>query len=838
MSFCGILLLFWIVGKLTEKIGLPSVRPPPLSIPRDRRRRGLTTASPPSRPSVSSPPLQLIGEILAGIAVGPHGLQIAPKPDALIMLGEFGLVLMVLEAGVEVDLQQLALVGQRGVAVAFAGSLFPLAIGATLGRLVFGMNAMSSLAVGASLAPTSMGISLKVLQDGGVLGTPTGQLIIAAAVMDDVIALVLLSELEAMKHPSAVDFIVPIVSSACFIVVVGYCAVRVVPDVLVRRVVPRVAKENVEGLLLGLVFVVAYALMVVLHYGRSSHLLGAFLGGLCFCSLSSMQHTWHFQVEKILSWLVRVFFACTIGFEVPIRDLWTGPVLARAGVFLIAALGKIATGLFAKPLTRVEAMKIGFAMSAWGEFAFIVATASREAGTMSSEDYSAVILAVLLSAIYSPYAVKYAVDLDKANIVKREDRASVVRLDDVEEGLPSALAAGPGGETVVMHRVYYVCVVEVPSRWGLYDAVFKAMRDASVDMDVLDVSIKPRAGWGVCELFLRDPNLRAPLDASLSCAENREVEKRIGAVQVALELLLLRPEGSVKGAELEGEVLLARWVPDLEPEDAEDAADDKAMRQADDLLRGSGGTGSVARSSFDGDPGARELPPGTPQSLLRRRSANVCLLRSETHKPVFRTRSLVDLLNNFPDYRNPQDEELHGAFVDGAMHRPHRSRARMGMGAMRQYREAAEGMHAALATSDVAVRVGGLGLIDERGDGVGEPSSPTARRSFERQLHARDTMTLSGASGAQLATELRAHLKGVSTAGLTEPGRLSRRISWNAEGASSPDQLSASDFGSSPGSPVTSLTGASARELAAALREQLRRDEEALKREEGAKSPR
>ena len=437
-------------------------------------------------------------------------MQIAPKPDALIMLGEFGLVLMVLEAGVEVDLQQLAHVGQRGVAVAFAGSLAPLAIGATLGHLVFGMNVMSSLAVGASLAPTSMGISLKVLQDGGVLGTPTGQLIIAAAVLDDVIALVLLSELEALKHPSTVDFIIPIVSSACFIVVVGYCAVRVVPDVLVRRVVPRVAKENVEGLLLGLVFVVAYALMVVLHYGRSSHLLGAFLGGLCFCSLSSMQHTWHVKVEKILSWLVRVFFACTIGFEVPIRDLWTGPVLARAGVFLVAALGKIATGLFAKPLTRVEAMKIGFAMSAWGEFAFIVATASREAGTMSSVDYSAVILAVLLSTVYSPYAVKYAIELDKANIIKREDRASIVRMDDVEEGLPSAFAMGPGGETVVMHRVYYVCVVEVPSRWGLYDAVFKAMRDASVDMEVLDVSIKPRAGWGLCELFLRDPKLRAP----------------------------------------------------------------------------------------------------------------------------------------------------------------------------------------------------------------------------------------------------------------------------------------------------------------------------------------
>ena len=750
-------------------------------------------------------------------------MQIAPKPDALIMLGEFGLVLMVLEAGVEVDLQQLAHVGQRGVAVAFAGSLAPLAIGATLGHLVFGMNVMSSLAVGASLAPTSMGISLKVLQDGGVLGTPTGQLIIAAAVMDDVIALVLLSELEALKHPSTVDFIIPIVSSACFIVVVGYCAVRVVPDVLVRRVVPRVAKENVEGLLLGLVFVVAYALMVVLHYGRSSHLLGAFLGGLCFCSLSSMQHTWHVKVEKILSWLVRVFFACTIGFEVPIRDLWTGPVLARAGVFLVAALGKIATGLFAKPLTRVEAMKIGFAMSAWGEFAFIVATASREAGTMSSVDYSAVILAVLLSTVYSPYAVKYAIELDKANIIKREDRASIVRMDDVEEGLPSAFAMGPGGETVVMHRVYYVCVVEVPSRWGLYDAVFKAMRNASVDMEVLDVSIKPRAGWGLCELFLRDPKLRAPLDASLSCAENREVEKRIGAVQTALESLLLHPEGVLQVSEREGEVLLARWVPDLEPEDAEDAADDKAMRQADDLLRGSGGAGPAAGTSFDGvfpSPDARDKPPpGIPPSFLRRRPAHARLLRSETHKHVFRTRSLVDLLDDFPEYRTPQDEKLHSAFVDGAMRRPRRSRARMGMGAMRQYREAAEGMRAALATSDVDVGVGSLGRIHGRGDDVG------------------DAVTLSGAGGARLATELRARLKVASTAGSKEPGR-APRMTWSAEGASSPVRFSASDFGSSPGSPVTSLTGAGARELAAALKERLRKDEEALKREDGANRPR
>ena len=162
---------------------------------------------------------------------------------------------MVLEAGVEVDLEQLALVGRRGVLVAFAGSLVPLAIGATLGTLVFDMSAKSALAVGASLAPTSMGISLKVLQDGGVLGTPTGQLIIAAAVIDDVIALVLLSELEALRDPTPVNFIVPIVSSVAFIAVVGYSAIHVVPAFLVDRLVPRVPKQKLEGVLLGMVSV-------------------------------------------------------------------------------------------------------------------------------------------------------------------------------------------------------------------------------------------------------------------------------------------------------------------------------------------------------------------------------------------------------------------------------------------------------------------------------------------------------------------------------------------------------------------------------------------------------
>ena len=527
---------------------------------------------------------------MAGIAVGPHGLGIAPKPDALMMIGEFGLVLMVLEAGVEVDLEQLALVGRRGVLVAFAGSLSPSRSAPRSARWCSTCPRRARWPVGASLAPTSMGISLKVLQDGGVLGTPTGQLIIAAAVIDDVIALVLLSELEALRDPTPVNFIVPIVSSVAFIAVVGYSAIHVVPAFLVDRLVPRVPKQKLEGVLLGMVFCVAYVLMVVLHYGRSSHLLGAFLGGLCFCSLASMQAFWHAQVEKILSWLVRVFFACTIGFEVPIRDLWTGPVLARTGVFLLAGFGKVGTGLFAKPFRASEAAKIGLAMSAWGEFAFIVATASKEAGTLGHEDYSAVILAVLLSAIYAPYAVKSAIDHEKRlkNARSVPERLGSKPSDGGSDprstsfggcfSFSSDVETGGGGvedgSTPVLHRVYYVATIACPSRWGLNDDILRAVHDPSVHLEVLDVDIKPRGGFSTCELFLRDPDLRAPLDALVACKENHAVDAKIPVLTAALEAMTLKPKSdenagstatssSSKDAKdprgaLAGEVLLAR----------------------------------------------------------------------------------------------------------------------------------------------------------------------------------------------------------------------------------------------------------------------------------------
>jgi len=878
----------------------------------------------------------LVGEILAGIAVGPHGMNIAPKPDALMMVGEFGLVLMVLEAGVEVDLASLSLVGARGVQVAFFGSLVPLAIGATLSKLVFDMSAKTCLAVGASLAPTSMGISLKVLQDGGVLGTPTGQLIIAAAVMDDVIALVLLSELEALRDPTPVNFIVPIVSSLCFIVFVGYLAVRVVPDLLVKRLVPRVPKKHLEGVLLGMVFVVSYFMMVSTHYGRSSHLLGAFLGGLCFCSLSSVQHVWHREVEKILSWLIRVFFACTIGFEVPIRDLWTGPVLARAAVFMIAAFGKIATGLFARPLTAVEASKIGFAMSAWGEFAFIVATASRSAGTLGHEEFSAVILCVLLSAIYAPLCVSQAIKAEKRKAgLGKNGKRSLALVDSGKrrwwccgpkmmrrEVSWSTTALGPDGHKRAIYRVYYVCAIECPSRWGLNDAVLRAVYHPTVNLDVLDVSLESR-GHDVmaCELFLRDPTLRAPLDAGLDCEENDAVNAKIGAIKSALEKLVLHRASSgpgpgankVDAPSYEGEVLLARWVPDIEPDhgseasstvggdtwrNGDDADESFVLKQAQvrfflsfrmgnsidvvfcsqELLRhgeeevdveaGALDTGHHVgnddQAGTDSGPNSAAPSPRTSVTIRRRRPGRRAIdaLRAHKNRPFYRTASLVNLLNagdvNAGTLQDDRDEELHARIVEARIETGEAralAAARSGGHGMGAVKRTASVNRESAAVDARRVSAGEWSLLERINEDIhptdrhaaddscilgsdGYPSANTTMtgevaRGLAAEIALQDVMlssqTLSGAGGRALATELR-HAISARSPTRSPERRMSTGDAIEGGGRAaaftrSPARSIGSGDSDHEVTPVTSLTGAHARQLAAELKEKLKEAE-------------
>ena len=382
----------WFVGKLFARCGLPS----------------------------------LVGEIVVGIILGPNLLNFVPYSDALIVIGEIGLVLLVLEAGIDVSVGHLKVVGTRGVFVAILGSVVPLAIGTGL-AVLYGQQIQSAVAIGACLAPTSMGIALNVLRNAKVLNTPTGQLIIAAAVLDDVIALMLLSELEAMADPTVIKIVLPLIISPAFILIFGFLAIKCTPW-LIQKIMIRTKKQQHENVILGLLFA-TFIMIPVCFYSGSSHLLGAFLAGLMFCTDHTIHEAWHNQIKRIMQWMLRVFFACTIGFAVPIQDFWSKPVIIGGLLYFVAIIGKLLTGIFAKPLIISEFFTIAFSMSAWGEFAFILATASYTSGTMDKDSYSSVLMAVLLSVVISPLCLRATLSIARKSKEKYLTKARDAHYD-------------------------------------------------------------------------------------------------------------------------------------------------------------------------------------------------------------------------------------------------------------------------------------------------------------------------------------------------------------------------------------------------------------------------
>jgi hypothetical protein len=116
--------------------------------------------------SAGMPPL--VGELVVGVVMGPQLLAVVPSPESLMLYGEVGLILLVVEAGLDVDLQMLRTIGPRGVGVAVTGTMLPVGIAAALGAGVLGLEPTAALAAGCTLAPTSMGIALNVLKRGQV----------------------------------------------------------------------------------------------------------------------------------------------------------------------------------------------------------------------------------------------------------------------------------------------------------------------------------------------------------------------------------------------------------------------------------------------------------------------------------------------------------------------------------------------------------------------------------------------------------------------------------------------------------------------------------------------
>jgi Kef-type K+ transport system membrane component KefB len=392
----------------------------------------------------------LVGEIIAGILLGPPVAGFVPDPEAWLLLGQIGLILLVLEAGIDIDIATLKLTGVRGLIIASVGSILPIGIGIVIAIAINGTDDMKSvIATGATFGSSSLGIALNTLKTAGILNSPVGQLIISAAVLDDMIALIVLSVLDSLTGELHVaNLIIPIVSAISFLVIGGSVALFVIPRLIKAYVIPHFEVESHGKVKLGLMFGLLLLMMPATYYAKASYLMGAFLSGLSFCQSIELRDIFTCQFKRILSWLMRIFFAASIGFQVPITDFGNSTVLWQGFAFSLALTGKLIVGFLVPNFTKSPDFKgahlrdiliTGFTMAAEGEFAFVIAVFSVDNGLTSKDVYASVVLAVLISAIVPPFGLRYVLGSEWGEEEEEMNRKELNEKEDIEQAPPSKI---------------------------------------------------------------------------------------------------------------------------------------------------------------------------------------------------------------------------------------------------------------------------------------------------------------------------------------------------------------------------------------------------------------
>jgi Kef-type K+ transport system membrane component KefB len=339
----------------------------------------------------------VFGELLLGVVLGPSLLQLVRTNDPLALLALVGVVLLMFRAGLETDLVQMRQVGLAAAAVAFGGVLLPLGGGYLLGRL-FGLSPLHALFVGAVLTATSVSISAEVLRELGALRTRVGATILGAAVIDDVLGVIVLSLVLGLAGSG--DPWRAIVQMLIFFPAAWFLGNWLVPYIL--RYEARIGgSEALLAIMLGVILLFAWSAETL---GSVAAITGSYLLGIVVARYTDEEHVIHHGSAALAyAFLVPVFFV-NIGLEADASRLMDAPLFTGV-LLLLSVLGKVVGCGLGALLTRSsprEALQIGIGMLARGEVALVMVAAGRQAGLVDDMLFTATIVMTLLTTLVTP----------------------------------------------------------------------------------------------------------------------------------------------------------------------------------------------------------------------------------------------------------------------------------------------------------------------------------------------------------------------------------------------------------------------------------------------------
>ena len=340
---------------------------------------------------------QVVGEIIAGLLIGPSILGLVEQTDFLMEMAEVGVVLLMFSAGLETDIKELLKTGPVAFLIACAGVFIPLVGGALFYMGFYGFAPWGSekfymaVFMGVIMTATSVSITVQSLKEMGKLKGKVGTTILSAAIIDDVIGIIVLTFVVGFKNPESNSGSV-IMSTVLFFVLA-----LVVGMILYS---------------LALCFFFAYAAE---KFFGIADITGAYVAGIVLCSIKDSNYIE--EKMEVSSYMIfgPVFFA-SIGLKTNIENVDGGILLFSAGFVLVALLCKIiGCGLMAK-LCRfrgMDCLKIGVGMMTRGEVALIVAQKGLSVGLLTPVYFTSVILLIIVSSISTPIILKLLYARDK-----------------------------------------------------------------------------------------------------------------------------------------------------------------------------------------------------------------------------------------------------------------------------------------------------------------------------------------------------------------------------------------------------------------------------------------
>jgi len=312
---------------------------------------------------------------------------------------------MIFESGLHFDFEQAKTVGPWASAVAILGTFLPLLSGAALAHYAFDFEMIDSLSCGVALAPTSVGIALKLLHEAKALQEYFGQAVMTAAFVDDVLSLILFSVLFSLgDDPTFIDFL-PLIGGIVFMVLAIIAAVAVWPRLikglfsLIPEKKPLAKVTNHDEVMWFLMFLVLTAYCCITHE-CGTHLWGAFIGGMSFAGNHHSAHVWVKQVKRLTCWFLRIFFGCTLAWSIPVKSLLKVESFLKGTAMGVGPciLSKVLSGPFMGPSRWV----IGWAMVGRAEFAYFIAILAKSVNMMDKELFAILIWALLYATIFAP----------------------------------------------------------------------------------------------------------------------------------------------------------------------------------------------------------------------------------------------------------------------------------------------------------------------------------------------------------------------------------------------------------------------------------------------------